>query len=508
MTNQVTSAGLLLKQANQLKRVGKLDEAIALYHQVIDINPHFAWAYHNLGDTLVKQGGLDEAVVQYHRAIEINPQSACFYLNLGRVMLKKDGFNNASIEYFRQAIQIRPDLLYELNGNYKQLFNSIQTPAYDLCLSENEDIIELTEQPIWVTVTVQPATTYSITGKSSSQQSPTHNQALIQVEFLDKNQKLIPSPYSAIPSSKMVGPYFYIPTSGEHLSEFTTNSFNTSNDTYYLRLGFRTWHNKKPIFLDSSLKLEVDFLVILLETISQRSNEINPLSPKPGTYDNLKNANEAIDLLYQVNHILPNCYGVYDILGDIFLTKGELSKAISAFRQCSMINPNYCFPYDKLRNLYDVKNLGGWAISEELFVYILETLPMGSTILELGSGTGTLELSKYYKMVSIEHNQDWLNKYNSHYIYAPLVDDMWYNPNILKQKLKNIHYDMILIDGPPQHRRKGILSYLDLFNWNVQIIFDDVNRKYDMDVAISLSKHLGKIPTVYKYDKYFAVIKD
>ncbi|MFM6399135.1 MAG: hypothetical protein ACKPFF_20865, partial [Planktothrix sp.] len=92
----------------------------------------------------------------------------------------------------------------------------------------------------------------------------------------------------------------------------------TSNDTYYLRLGFRTWHNKKPIFLDSSLKLEVDFLVILLETISQRSNEINPLSPKPGTYDNLKNANEAIDLLYQVNHILPNCYGVYDILGDIF----------------------------------------------------------------------------------------------------------------------------------------------------------------------------------------------
>ncbi|WP_333356941.1 tetratricopeptide repeat protein [Microcoleus sp. B3-A4] len=37
------SAGQLLKQANHLKRAGKLDEAIALYHQVIKLNPDFAW---------------------------------------------------------------------------------------------------------------------------------------------------------------------------------------------------------------------------------------------------------------------------------------------------------------------------------------------------------------------------------------------------------------------------------------------------------------------------------
>ncbi|MGI0496390.1 tetratricopeptide repeat protein [Limnospira platensis CENA597] len=49
------SAGELLRQANHLKRSGKLDEAIALYHQVIEINPHFAWAYHGLGNALVKE---------------------------------------------------------------------------------------------------------------------------------------------------------------------------------------------------------------------------------------------------------------------------------------------------------------------------------------------------------------------------------------------------------------------------------------------------------------------
>ncbi|MDY7005641.1 MAG: tetratricopeptide repeat protein [Cyanobacteriota bacterium] len=60
MGNEGMSAGQLLKQANQLKRVGRLDEAIALYHQVIEINPNFAWAYHNLGNAFVKQGHLDE----------------------------------------------------------------------------------------------------------------------------------------------------------------------------------------------------------------------------------------------------------------------------------------------------------------------------------------------------------------------------------------------------------------------------------------------------------------
>ncbi|WP_434222723.1 tetratricopeptide repeat protein [Limnospira platensis CENA597] len=497
------SAGELLRQANHLKRSGKLDEAIALYHQVIDINPHFAWAYHGLGDALVKQGKLDKAVTEYQKAIEINPNSAWFYINLGRVFIQQDCWDKA-IYYLRQGIQIKPDLLYEFHGKYKPLFYTLE-PGF--CLSEDEDFIELTEQPIWVTVPVKPLTSYSISGQSSSEQPPTHNQALIQVEFLDKHQKLILSPYSAIPNSQTLGPYFYISTSGANFSEFITNVFNTTPETYYLRLGFRTWHNKKPIILGSRLNLALDLLVASLEQLSQNGNGAKPLSPVGVNSGDLKNVDEAIDLLDKVNHILPNCYGVYDTLGDIFLARGELSQAISAYRQCGFINPHYCFPSEKLRQVYNVDNLNGWAISEDLFLYILETLPVGSTILELGSGTGTLELSKYYNMVSIEHNQEWLNKYNSHYIYAPLVDDMWYNGDVLRRKLRNIDYQLILVDGPPQHRRKGILNYLDLFNWNVPVIVDDINRQYDMDVAIALSKHLGKIPTVYKDNKYFAVIK-
>ncbi len=124
MGNEVMSAGQLLKQANQLKRAGRLDEAIDLYHRVIKINPNFAWAYNNLGDAFFKQGNSDEAIVKYCRAIEINPNSAWFYINLGSLLIQQGAFQEA-IGYFRQGIKNNPDLLYEFNSKYFQLFHSI-----------------------------------------------------------------------------------------------------------------------------------------------------------------------------------------------------------------------------------------------------------------------------------------------------------------------------------------------------------------------------------------------
>ncbi|MEI2419036.1 tetratricopeptide repeat protein [Arthrospira platensis SPKY2] len=102
------SAGELLRQANQLKRSGKLKEAIALYHQVIDINPHFAWAYHGLGDAWAKQGNLDEAVAWYSECLKIHPDSAWLYYSLGDVLAEL-GDLEAAVKYLKNAIELKPD---------------------------------------------------------------------------------------------------------------------------------------------------------------------------------------------------------------------------------------------------------------------------------------------------------------------------------------------------------------------------------------------------------------
>lgn len=108
MGNEVMSVGRLLKQANQLKRMGKLDEAIALYHQAIKINPNFAWTYHDLGDALVKRGNLDEAVACYSESLKVNPNSVWLLYSLGDA-LAQQGDLEAAVNCFQKAIELKPD---------------------------------------------------------------------------------------------------------------------------------------------------------------------------------------------------------------------------------------------------------------------------------------------------------------------------------------------------------------------------------------------------------------
>jgi len=153
--------------------------------------------------------------------------------------------------------------------------------------------------------------------------------------------------------------------------------------------------------------------------------------------------------------------------------------------------------------------LGGWSIEKKLFNWIIKNIPIGSTILELGSGYGTIELSKKYKMISIEHDKKWLNLCEeSKYIYAPLKDN-WYDVNILKNKLNGIKYDVILIDGPPKKvsNRFKLIQNISLFNKNIIWIIDDVNRNDEMKMCKLISNMVGRRFRIGRGErKDFAVI--
>jgi len=127
-------------------------------------------------------------------------------------------------------------------------------------------------------------------------------------------------------------------------------------------------------------------------------------------------------------------------------------------------------------------SFGGFAISKELFEWIVDNIPEGSVILELGSGYGTRELVKKYKVYSVEHNKEWLGlEPKSNYIYAPLKDG-WYEREVLYNEIPK-KYDVLLIDGPPNGYRKNIIKNYDLFEDVKCIIVDDTNRNDDMEIA-------------------------
>lgn len=213
-------------------------------------------------------------------------------------------------------------------------------------------------------------------------------------------------------------------------------------------------------------------------------------------------------------------------LSDYFILNTELGDKIQLRGHIKKNRENIENNYIKLIEIMneDLSMFGGWAIDVECYQKILEILPAGKTILEFGSGHATNKLAETYTMYSVEHDEKWVNKYKSTYIHAPIVRDFnepminWYNPEAIKNNLPE-HYDLILVDGPIGAltanglTRDGFRRNKHLFNLdNTIIVFDDIQRKGEMDSMNMLVKELGRRVEIFdsgagqKNKKMFGVI--
>lgn len=141
------------------------------------------------------------------------------------------------------------------------------------------------------------------------------------------------------------------------------------------------------------------------------------------------------------------------------------------------------------------KNLNGWALSEQAMKWIYDNIPEGSTVLELGSGTGTKELVKKYTVYSVESNVSWFGLVpESNYIHCPLTTYVansgerfkWYKTSVLVEKMPD-NYDFLIIDAPVGEDRVNILHFLHLFNFDVPVLIDDTHRGLDRDMALKIA---------------------
>jgi hypothetical protein len=133
--------------------------------------------------------------------------------------------------------------------------------------------------------------------------------------------------------------------------------------------------------------------------------------------------------------------------------------------------------------------LDDWSINVEVFSKIVEILPFGSTILEFGSGASSNILKNFYKVISVEDNKEFLNKYTGfEYIYIE-SDKQGYDYIKLNEKLKNINYQLLIVDGP-NNGRENIINHLEFIDPNSLIIWDDtqVYEKYAIEMAKKLNK--------------------
>ena len=116
-----------------------IEEAIASYRRIIELNPDNVEAYHNLlqvqpdnseiwlqlAQVFVRQEQIEDAIAAYHRAIELNPKSLLSHQQLGKV-LANQGDVAGAIASYRRAIELNPNSVEVVHDLWAALKIQIQ----------------------------------------------------------------------------------------------------------------------------------------------------------------------------------------------------------------------------------------------------------------------------------------------------------------------------------------------------------------------------------------------
>jgi hypothetical protein len=141
----------------------------------------------------------------------------------------------------------------------------------------------------------------------------------------------------------------------------------------------------------------------------------------------------------------------------------------------------------------------GNSISFALYAYLLDNLPEGKTILELGSGWGSGELIKHWNVWSVENKEKWFKMYNPQSVLIPITKG-WYDYDLMKEFMLKMRgsYDLLLVDGPYDNRW-GILRNFHLFDHDprIPVVFDDIKRKEGLDIMDGVSKRLNRTYQIF-----------
>jgi tetratricopeptide (TPR) repeat protein/tRNA A-37 threonylcarbamoyl transferase component Bud32 len=101
--------------ANQLRKLNRLDEAIAHYHAACALRPDSPAILINLAAALQEKKDVDGALIACKKAIELQPRSALAHNNLGTALLAKKDLDGA-LAACKKAIEFDPQLAVAHNN--------------------------------------------------------------------------------------------------------------------------------------------------------------------------------------------------------------------------------------------------------------------------------------------------------------------------------------------------------------------------------------------------------
>ena len=93
---------------------GRFDELIKLLLQILDLNPNFPKAHNNMGVAHQEQGDLTAAIASYNSALRLDPNYPEAHFNLGNAV-QEQGDLTAAIASYNSALRLKLKLKLKLN---------------------------------------------------------------------------------------------------------------------------------------------------------------------------------------------------------------------------------------------------------------------------------------------------------------------------------------------------------------------------------------------------------
>jgi protein O-mannosyl-transferase len=103
-----TKSEVLLRLATVLAMMGRREEAVESFKQIIQIRPRWASPYHRLGALLLEAGDLSTALENFRTAVNLDPSISVSHYSLGTTLLLM-GDSAHAVPSLEKALELKPD---------------------------------------------------------------------------------------------------------------------------------------------------------------------------------------------------------------------------------------------------------------------------------------------------------------------------------------------------------------------------------------------------------------
>jgi tetratricopeptide (TPR) repeat protein len=134
MQRDLTSAVDYSDRGVTYAKQGRYDRAISDFNKALELDPTYAWAYHNRGLAYADgKKDFDRAIADYNKALEINPRYFDAYFGRGYAYRVKGDYDKAISDY-SEALDINPRfaeayynraVAYYLNKEYDKAWDDL-----------------------------------------------------------------------------------------------------------------------------------------------------------------------------------------------------------------------------------------------------------------------------------------------------------------------------------------------------------------------------------------------